>query len=62
MKTWIENFKPGMITFVHPCPEDETAIMVQAVCAERVFDVRCKIAVRKAGSNKAILKYLEVYR
>jgi hypothetical protein len=44
MRTWIENFKPKMIIFVQSCLEDETAIMVQAVCADRVFRVRYSMA------------------
>jgi hypothetical protein len=58
MRTWIRNFKPGMITFVHPCPEDETAIVVQAVCADRVFRVRYSMAIKEAGNDEAILKFI----
>lgn len=60
MKTWIENFKPRMITFVQPCPGDETARIIQAVCASRVFWVRYKIAVKNARGDKTILKWLGV--
>lgn len=59
MKNWIEDFKPKMIQFVHPCLEDETAIMVQAVCADRVFHVRYKMAVKNANGDKRILRWLE---
>jgi hypothetical protein len=60
MKKWIENFKPYMVIFVQPCPEDETARVVQAVCADRVFRVRHKMAVRKAKGDKKILRWLGV--
>lgn len=60
MKTWIMDFKPKMIMFVHPCLEDETAIMVQAVCADRVLRVRYKIATKNAGGDKKILRWLGV--
>lgn len=55
---WLKNFKPKMVVFVHPCPQDPTALMVQAVCARRVFNVRYKVAVRKAGNDKTVLKLL----
>lgn len=55
---WILNFKPRMVVFVHPCPEDETARIVQAVCADRVFRVRRNMAIRAAGSDKIALKLL----
>jgi hypothetical protein len=58
MKKWIENFKPCMVIFVQSCPEDETARMVRAVCADRVFRVRYKIAVRNAKGDKKILRWL----
>jgi hypothetical protein len=56
---WLENFKPEMVVFVRPCMEDPTARVVQAVCADRVFKVRLKIALGKAGGDKRILKLLE---
>jgi hypothetical protein len=49
-----------MIIFVQSCLEDETAIMVQAVCADRVFRVRYSMAVKKANNNKAVLKFIDV--
>lgn len=60
MRTWIEDFKPRMVMFVHPCLEDETAIMVQAVCADRVLRVRHKMAIKKAGNDRVALKFLGV--
>jgi hypothetical protein len=49
-----------MVMFVRPCLGDEDAVMVQAVCADRVFRVRLKIAIRKAGNDKAVLKFFGV--
>lgn len=60
MRTWIEDFKPRMVMFVHPCLEDETAIMVQAVCADRVLRVRHKMAVKKVGNDRVALRFLGV--
>jgi hypothetical protein len=55
---WLLGFKPRMIVFVQPCPEDETAMVVQPVCADRVFRIRHKMAVRKASDDKKILRWL----
>lgn len=60
MRTWLLNFKPSMIIFVQPCPEDETAMVVQAVCADRVFRVRHNMAIKKAGNDRVALKFLGV--
>lgn len=59
-QNWLLNFKPKMVMFHHPCLEDEDAIMVQAVCADRVFHVRYKIAIKNAGNDKVALKFLGV--
>jgi hypothetical protein len=60
MRNWLLNFKPHMAVFVQPCPEDETAMVVQAVCADRVFRVRHKVAIKNARGDKTILRWLGV--
>ena len=55
---WLKNFKPEMVVFVHPCLQDPTALMVRAVCADRVLRVRYEVAVKKAGNDKNALKLL----
>lgn len=56
--TWILGFKPKVVVFVCPCPEDETAMMVQAICADRVFKVRHNMAIKAAGNDEIALRFL----
>jgi hypothetical protein len=67
MRTWIENFKPRMIIWKENAGGGRVidefmgdTIIVQPVCADRVFIVRHKMAVENAKGNKKILRWLEV--
>jgi hypothetical protein len=67
MKTWIENFKPHMVVWKENTKGGRVidtfmgdTIIIQAVCADRVFRVRHKMAIRNARGDKSILRWLGV--
>lgn len=47
------NFKPKMVIW-----KNDDAIFVEPVCADRIFRIRYKVAVEKAGNDKNALKLL----
>lgn len=56
---WLSNFKPRMIIHIqYSAAVCENTYIVEAVCADRVFRVRHRIAVRNARGDEKMLKWL----